>query len=217
MTEQLQIGCPDYLRTWPQVSALLESFRLEAPSVRVTLKSGLGGSLLQELADGSLDLAVVLGPVASPVLATVTLSRERLMVVLPSTSPLADVRTVQADQLEGLPLVLFPRQASPALYDHYVGVLARAGVRPTVTEEPTREGTREAAAAGLGFTLAAATLARRSPVQGAVHRPLAADVATVDLNLAWRPDASSTPARQLVTVAERLSLKYERQGRDGGS
>lgn len=179
----MRVGCPGYLRAWPQVESFIASLDDDGGDVAVI--EDLGRALLDRLGRGDVDLAVILGPAPDGALRTEVIGEEPLVVALPSAHLLATADAVIPERLRSERLVVFPRDTNPALYDFYLDVLAALGVRPEVVEEPEREGTRGGVGAGLGYALVARRVAD-TPVDGVVHRPFAGAEPVVEVRVVWR-------------------------------
>lgn len=187
------------MQTWPTVRRVLRGVT-SAAGVQPQLVPGLGRSLLEGVLAGSLDMAIVLGPVFDGQFSHVTLGPEALLVALPEGHVSAARNTVPIQALAGERLVLFPRRVNPDLFDWYMSALADAGIHPQIVEEPVSEGSRRGVAGGLGFTLVPSSLARAAPLPGVVHRSLTGARVSVAIVLAWLADSSKPTLRQVVAV-----------------
>src|SRR5439155_1462719 len=80
--------------------------------------------------------AMLLAPVDDSALATLLLLRERLLVALPSTDPLARGNgRVSLRALAARPFILFPRAVAMGLHDMILGFCEAAGFAPRVAQE----------------------------------------------------------------------------------
>jgi len=87
---------------------LLAAMNLRYPGIGIAVLEGNTTSLLPQLREGSLDLAVVNLPVDDPEVALEILFEEDLMVVAPLDHPLADKEQVELAELSGHELLLPP-------------------------------------------------------------------------------------------------------------
>lgn len=67
-----------------------------------------------------------------------TVAHEDVFVALGRGHALADLESVELGQLAGLPLLLWPREQSPAYYDHVLGIFTERGLAPRVRVGPAR-------------------------------------------------------------------------------
>lgn len=174
------------------------------PDVSVRLEEGATSALLEGVARGRLDLALV--HPAREVPDGVQLSeirRDRIVAALPRGHPLADRRRVALSELAGDPMIFFPRSASPDLHDSLHAVFRSAGLTPRVHQEARSTPTMLLlVAAGLGHALVAesARFLPFSDVAFVAISDLPADLRW-GLDLAWKPELAEAPVRRL---AERL-------------
>jgi DNA-binding transcriptional LysR family regulator len=91
------------------VPGLLEIMRSRHPNVDLVVVDATTTSLLPQLLDGGLDLAVVNLPVADPAISVEVLFEEERILVVPEAHPLADRAEVTIADLAPHDLVLEPR------------------------------------------------------------------------------------------------------------
>lgn len=132
---RVRIGATPSLCTGllPQV---LRAYHRTFPGVRLLVEEGGSRDLVRELANGSLDLALIILPLQShdPALATTELLHEELVVVSAAgASPVAGQARVGMRDLEGRPLVMFRRGYD--LREFTVGACRAAGFEPTLAVE----------------------------------------------------------------------------------
>ncbi|MFI9103379.1 LysR family transcriptional regulator [Streptomyces fildesensis] len=153
--------------------AALRAFQRARPDIEVIAVEGRSNALVQALADGALDLAVVSDypsglPTAEGV-TTTRLLRDELFVVLPREHPLAAAATVDLSDLRDEAWLQDPPAGIPTLLDD---VCARAGFTPRklirIAEWTGKFGY---AAAGLGVALVPSLAAWAVPAE-LVLRPL---------------------------------------------
>lgn len=141
---------------------------------------------IREVAEGRLHAGFVHPPVADPRLAVESVFTESLAVALPAGHRLAGRARVDLADLDGTPLVQFPREINPPLFDDVIALCRAAGFTPPALREASPKQTIIGlVAAGLGASLLPASLAnlRRD---GVVYRPLAGPGLTVDTSVIWR-------------------------------
>lgn len=111
----------------------LRAFRSRHPKIELVVREGSSGRLRQDLADGQLDVALLIASAgaADPNLTATPVLRERLVLASSTTAPVPE--EIAVADLPRLPLVAF-RQGYD-LRDVTNRALARAGVSPTIAME----------------------------------------------------------------------------------
>ncbi len=132
------------------VMELLRRFRAAHPAVALSLEIGNAAHVVEQLARGVTDAAVVtLDRSPEARWHALLLGEERLAALLPATHPLAGREELGLAELAAHPLVF--REPGSATRTLLEAVLARAGLEPRIALElGSREAVREAVAAGLG-------------------------------------------------------------------
>jgi DNA-binding transcriptional LysR family regulator len=89
---------------------IVSEYQRRFPGVEITADSGTTGLNVERLRSGELDIAFVLTPLEDAGdLRCVDISREPIVVALPSAHPLSQRRRIRREDLAGLPLVYLPR------------------------------------------------------------------------------------------------------------
>jgi DNA-binding transcriptional LysR family regulator len=186
----VMLGFLHLLGRW-LVPSMVRSFRAEYPGVRFTLVQGSRRAILDQLAEGALDLALVAPlPTDDPALTGAVLSEQELLLSVPDGHRLATRHRIRFAELEGEEFVSLEqgyglRQIADAL-------CAEAGFEPkTAFEGQESETVRGLVAAGLGVAL----LPRFGPAPpaGVVEIPLSPKV-TRAIGLVWPTQERFTPA-----------------------
>jgi DNA-binding transcriptional LysR family regulator len=202
---RLAIGYPSSL-TFSGLVEILRAFRKRRPNVELALSEAPPQLQLDALADGSIDVGFVRGPIGSVDLATKVVRREPLVVALPPGHVLAKRTTVPLSALAREPFVSFPRARGPAFFDHLMQLCRDAGFTPRIVQEVAQLDLVSLVAAGFGVALVPSSLRmlRRSDV---VFRPIS-PTATTELFIAWRREdrARSPVLRDFLDVVERIEL-----------
>ncbi|MEV5240140.1 LysR family transcriptional regulator [Streptomyces cinnamoneus] len=183
------------------LGAALRTVRETLPDVELRLVESFDDAQMStEVREGRCDLAVQRLPAQDERLAVREWWREPLTLFLPAAHPLAaGDGELPLTALGDVPLVLWPREASPLSYDEITALCRRAGVTPRIAAEARTVQTLLAlAAAGFG----AAVLADSYRVlhrTGVIPRPLAG--ATTSNFLVWRRNTANplvTRFRELI-------------------
>ena len=156
----LHLGAVPSLPPFLDLASLLAQFRDRFPSVDVHLIQGNSAQLLERVAEGKLDIAILPMAEPQPGVDTITLSREPLVAVCPLRHPLAGRRSVELGDLAGESFVDFEQGwAVRQLIDR---AFEAAGVpRQTAFEVSDLVTMLALVERGLGIALVPRTVARR--------------------------------------------------------
>lgn len=108
------------------VPPLMESMASSHPKVHVVVLDATTSSLLPQLESGLLDLAVVNLPINDPDLVTTELFQEDHVLIVPSSSDLFGLESIELASLDGVPLLLEPQ--GTGFRDHLDQRAAEVGV-----------------------------------------------------------------------------------------
>jgi len=169
---RLSIGATPSLITRVLAPALVE-FHGSHPGIELQVVEAGSPQLVLQLASGEVDLALVVLPIADPLVVTVPLFEDPLVLAVAPDHPLAGRAHVRVADLDGLPLVMF-RDG----YDLRAVTLAacrEAGVVPRlVSQGGEMDGVLAFVAAGLGAAVVPAIAMPTGPGDGGAPRPLSA-------------------------------------------
>jgi len=170
------------------VPRILRDFRREAPQARVALRQEPGHEILQDLASGLSELALISPRPAGPH-GWLPLQRQRLVLVVPTAHRLAARRKVRLDELADEDFVTVP--GGFGFRSLVSELLAADGVTPHVSFESGDLATIEGlVGAGLGVAILPEQFAGSSSTIGIA---LAADGAERVVGLTWRTDRTLAP------------------------
>ena len=161
-------------------------------------------SLTTMLAEGELDIAFVRLPCeSSKVFERKILDREPMVVALHRDHPLAACDSLALEQLRETPVVLFPQEVAPGLYDRVYGSCERAGVDMQHTLQSSQlSSSLSMVSAGGGFALVPKSMAAISPPNVTYHA-LSSPALYTDIALCWRRfERSRTVKRFLAMMSE---------------
>ncbi|MGW3469995.1 LysR family transcriptional regulator [Saccharopolyspora sp. NPDC000995] len=172
---------------------LLHEFAEQAPDVLVDLHELTTDEQLAALREGSLDAAVVRHPCDISGLESSPVARRELGVLLPADHRLAGPGPVRLRDLNGQPLVIFPRMMAPMLYDHVLSICRADGFRPgAIRHARNPHFVQGLVLAGRGVHLNEPPLSE--PPEGLVWCPLQ------DSPLAWRTSVVWVPRRKHAAI-----------------
>lgn len=174
--------------------AILREFQRGHPGVRVELNESPTAAQLASLRAGEVSCGFFHPDATIPGIRTKELLRERNGVLLPVDHALAARVSLRLRDLEGTPLVLFPRLHNPGFYDRIIGACAAAGFSPQVAEEVwPRANAIGLVRAGIGATFVCPSEVRQLPPE-VVFRPLTGPAPESRLVFGWleepAPDAA---------------------------
>ncbi|HVU14696.1 MAG TPA: LysR family transcriptional regulator [Phototrophicaceae bacterium] len=214
-TGKLIIAAPETLSTY-RLPPLLKQFRTRYPRVQLILRSFLVPETLARLADGSVDVAVLLtdAPPDSNGLMIVPLVEEHLLLLAAPEHHLNDGGCVQPDDLRDESLLL--TEAGCSYRGAFENRLLARGVRPTTTMEfGSVEAIKQCVMANLGLTLLPEIAVCSEVNQGKlVALPWFEPDFHMGTRLIWHKDKWLSPALQeFIRLSEEILIKptMERQ------
>lgn len=132
------------------VMPILSELKQRHGGLTFALSIGNSATVLKQLFDYEADVAVMAKMTSDPRLFTMQFRRDRLVLFVPRPHPFAKRRRIRLGELQGQELVL--RERGSITREVFEQTLAEAEVRPgALVEVQTREGVREAVAAGFGI------------------------------------------------------------------
>lgn len=156
-TGQFRIGFFTSL-SMGKLRARLTEFATRFPNMGILTIEASRSRLLSDLAAGFLDIAIVTGDPSPGEVGARSLWTERIMVVLPSSHPLAENKVIHWTDLKDETFLLSDHDPGPELRDVLVSKLAPLGGQPKfVTHNVSQENIKGLVSAGFGvsFTLEA--------------------------------------------------------------
>ncbi|HEX7901543.1 MAG TPA: LysR substrate-binding domain-containing protein [Planctomycetota bacterium] len=154
------------------VPRIVRAFRARHPKVEVRLTQFMPPDHAEVIRDGRVDVGLLHLPPAPEDLAVERLAEESFLIALPARHPLAKRSSLSLRDLDGAPLVFFPRYANPQLHDEFTGLFKRVGATPNfVLETLPAYGILAAVAAGIGAAPLTESL-RDIRWKGVVYRTL---------------------------------------------
>jgi DNA-binding transcriptional LysR family regulator len=131
---------------------VLARFHAERPGIDLVVHEAGSRDLLQRLAQGEVEVALVILPVQEETFATVPLLREELVLAVPRDHAFARRRRIAVASLRDVPLVMF--REGYDLRAVTVAACQRAGFEPTFAlEGGEMDGVLRMVAAGLGVAV----------------------------------------------------------------
>ncbi len=165
---------------------IIKVFKQTCPKVSLELHQKTSAEQIADIATGKLDIGTVrLFDQDIPGLETLVFHRERYAMALPSDHPFAQKEEISIMDLAGEPLIFFPREIQPKLYDAWFKIFDDHGIIPDIVQEATYKQTAVAlVAAGLGLSIVPESFAG-SIRKGVVVKKLSGDLPEVVLALVY--------------------------------
>lgn len=173
----------------------LRAYRAAYPQVQIALQEATSDLQLEDLLHGRIDAGLLIPPLperARGELDYLPVLKEPLVLAAPAgLAALHGKRKVALAALPALPLIIFPRAISPALYDAALGVFHAAGITPVIGQEAIQMQTIVSlVSAGMGLALVPQSVSNlKRP--GVEYRALLDPTPLVETGLAWRRDNPS--------------------------
>jgi DNA-binding transcriptional LysR family regulator len=190
----------------------LRAFRDTHPGVHIELVEATSDVQQKALERGEIDAGFMLhapghAPGAGLGLQRLSLGVEPLVLALPDAAPWATARRLSAATLLLQPLVIFPRAATPSLFDAVLAFYHHHGAAPVIAQEATQMQTIvNLVSAGLGLALVPSSVTQLQR-PGVVYRPLPKALSEKapqgETSLLWPTDAAPAVLRFVEFVRAR--------------
>jgi DNA-binding transcriptional LysR family regulator len=165
------------------------------PDVHLSLHEATSDVQVEELLRGRIDAGFLIPPLPDRALAQLDYLKvldEPLILCAPAGLALPpDGAAVRLQEVPHLPLIIFPREVSPALHDAILSWGRAAGITPAVGQQAIQMQTIVSlVSAGMGLALVPQSVANLMR-PGVEYRALADPTPRVDTGIAWRRDNPS--------------------------
>jgi DNA-binding transcriptional LysR family regulator len=165
------------------------------PDVHLSLLEATSDVQAEELLRGRIDAGLLIPPLpdkAKDELDYMKVLDEPLILCAPAgLAALADDKPVRLQDLPRLPLIIFPREISPALHDAILACFRAAGITPVIGQLAIQMQTIVSlVSAGMGLALVPQSVANLMR-PGVEYRALADPTPLVETGIAWRRDNPS--------------------------
>lgn len=177
--------------TYSLLPRILPRFRARYPDIALELREGTTTRILEEIAQGSLDLGLVRYPVLEPHASVlIPVEHDTMVAVLPADSPLRRLKRLALRDLADQTFVMYSATAAANLRGQVMLACQTAGFTPRVVQDAVQVQTIiSLVESGMGIALVPANSSRHGP-GGVVFRRLAPSDAylSVAIALASRPE-----------------------------
>jgi DNA-binding transcriptional LysR family regulator len=178
----------------------MRRYRAAFPEVQIALREATSDLQVEQLMRGQIDAGLLIPPLPDKTrdeLDYMKVLEEPLVLCAPAGlaaltgSPALPLPPVRLQDLPQLPLVIFPRQSSPALYDAILTCFRDAGITPVIGQEAIQMQTIVSlVSGGMGLALVPQSVSNLMR-PGVEYRALADPTPLVETGLAWRRDNTS--------------------------
>jgi DNA-binding transcriptional LysR family regulator len=185
---------------WDALPQLLAA--AEQANVTVHLEQRTTNEQLAALADGNLDLGLLVPPFDGPArLNVVGFANEPVVAAVPAKMRPPGRRPIALSTLAQR-LILFPREDGPTLHDAILAMFSTHGITPSLIQSPQMLTTLALVSAGFGSSIVPATISRNLSARGVEYCPISlkAPVPTWPVALAHMPIAAQSECAKLLSA-----------------
>lgn len=199
----LKLGFIEVAAWHGMVPETIMAFRRLNPGVRLELNAMTTLDQIQGFYDGRIDGGFLYNPpLDDPSVNLLPIARHTVQLAVESNSPLAGRASVDALELNGMPLISFFRRESPAYYDELHHGLFRAGVELNIVHEANNEAEMLAlVTTGLGIALVNECQRWRKP-HGVSFVPVTGLDVGLNLTFVYRTGHVSPALKQFLSIVE---------------
>ena len=193
--------------TYSVLPDIVHAFRAENADVELTLVPMNNAGQRDALIQRRMDIGIARPRIDDDELRHEMIIRERLVVALPATDPLAELPELTVADLANREFILYPDKPRPTFADHVIAICRSGSVEPRVAQlVHDFQTTAGLVSVGVGISLvpeSTATGGRR----GLVCRPLTGVKAETELSANWRIDNRGPLIRRFVEIARSISRR----------
>src|SRR5581483_2028222 len=114
---------------------LVSAYQRAHPNVQLTLREMTSGHQLEALESGEIQVGLLRPSRVGPRVVFEEVANERFVIAINRNHRLARQPSVDLAELQGERFVFFRRERAPALHDHVIGVIRKAGYSPHIVQE----------------------------------------------------------------------------------
>jgi DNA-binding transcriptional LysR family regulator len=188
---------------------IVSGFSAAYPDVEITLQEATSNIQVQTLLNNDIDAGLVIAPTHRdfpPGLDYHPISSDPLIIALPQKwldekGKIGDTETIKLRDMAHLPLILFPRESSPALHDLITGYYVDLGIEPLLGQQAIQMQTMIGlVSAGMGFALVPDSM-RTLQRTGVVYKALTGDSPMMETGLVLHARNAPPSAHNLLQLA----------------
>lgn len=184
---------------------LLRSFRREVPNIAIDIHEMEPGEQVDALRRETIDVGLLFLAIQDPAFDSLVVSRERLILAVPTGHPAAAAEKVRLSDLEAETVLIPRQQAVPGFHEVVLESLRSGGIsRPRL--QPTRllQTAVFLVAGQLGVALVPESFRYHLRVRGCVYRDIAGAPAHADLIGLWRRNSVPPALRRLIQQMKQM-------------
>jgi DNA-binding transcriptional LysR family regulator len=166
---------------------ILRGMRREAPNISIDIREMEPAEQVEALRRETIDIGLLFLAIQDPALDSLVVSRERLIVALPTGHPAASAERVRLSDLEAETFLIPRQQPIPGFHEVVLDTLRSRGI-PAPRLQPTRllQTAVFLVAGHLGVALVPESFRNHLRVRGCVYRDIAGTASYADLIGLWR-------------------------------
>ncbi|HEX5226729.1 MAG TPA: LysR substrate-binding domain-containing protein [Bryobacteraceae bacterium] len=182
---------------------LLRRFRREAPEIAIDIREMEPAEQVEALRRETIDIGLLFLSIEDPAFDSLVVSRERLVVALPTGHPAAAADKVRLSDLAAEMFLIPRRQPVTGFHEIVLETLRSRGI-PAPRLQPTRllQTAVFLVAGHLGVALVPESFRNHLPVRGCVYRHIAGAPAYADLIGLWRSDNGQPVLARFIRLLE---------------
>jgi len=194
---QVKIAYMDFV-TRGYLASILKKFNAIRPDVRIELFGMPTTEQRQQILEGNVDIAFMLGPFSAPGISTRLLREEEVVVVMPEDHPLTQYDILEPHDLQNHGLIM-GNEGAWSMYRRIIFTeFDRAGVSPVIAQEaPTSSAMFSLVSAGMGVTIFPEE-ASRSYREHLVVRPFRMQHGHVTTICAWAKSRANAESKSFL-------------------
>ena len=183
---------------------LLRSFRRDAPGISIDIREMEPGEQVEALRRETIDIGLLFLAIQDAAFDSLVISRERLIVALPTGHPAASADAVRLNELVAETFLIPRKQPVTGFHEVVLDTLRAHGI-PAPSLQPTRllQTAVFLVAGQLGVALVPESFRRHLRVRGCVYRDISGAAAHADLIGLWRHNNRAPALRLLLEQLKR--------------
>jgi DNA-binding transcriptional LysR family regulator len=198
---------------WSVLPDLLRRLRQVSGAITIAIREMEPSDQMEALRHQTIDFAIMAARPVDPELESIVLSREKLILALPTGHAAASRHSVELKSLAHETIILPGRLAMPGFHEIVVAACEEAGFVPADTVTTRLIQTVVCLVAGrLGVALVPESFGRNLQVRGVEYRPLRGTAPVTELNAVWRKDNDLPLVRRFQTELRLLAAKRRERG-----
>ncbi|MGI5129801.1 LysR family transcriptional regulator [Pseudonocardia sp. CA-107938] len=197
---QLTVGvtAPALFVVFPEIA---RRFRQLLPHVGLVVRELTTAEQERSLMRGDIDVGIIHPPLDEAALHSEQIGRVAYQLAIPQDHRLARRESVTLADLEGEPIVIFPRQIAPQIYDTVLALCQDAGFTAKIAMEAfPAQSIIALVASGVGMGFIASETQRLART-GVVYRPITGPAPHLSVGVAYHVDGVAPAAQTFLAAA----------------